>query len=215
MLKSRIVKNSGLKDSAYIVGESVQRRISASVIYPSINLNGHGFFVIFPASCVNNRHILSLGMPLVCAAWIPLDSKGAQQETTLFHGGTSFTFYFPATRGLKATGITSPWLSTHASLVSLSDRQTILWFTNPPLAQQNDSHSEYMLPVSQRLNYPGNSLPPGLQLILLSTFVITGAIPPINIDHSQKQSRPEMHFFLSGTSTRPGEQNRSYFHWPG
>ncbi len=60
----------------------------------------------------------------------------------------------------------------------------------------NRSHSKFMHPESQRLNYPGNALPPGLQLILDSTFVITGAIPPIDIDHFLEQSRPEMHFLF-------------------
>jgi len=69
----------------------------------------------------------------------------------------------------------------------------------------NGSHSKYMLPVSQRLNYPGNFLPPGLQSILHSSFVITGTIPPINIDRSLEQSRPEINFlFIRNLSAARG-----------
>ncbi|MCX6579801.1 MAG: hypothetical protein NT166_06415 [Candidatus Aminicenantes bacterium] len=123
---------------------------------------------------------------------------------------TSLLINFPAAHGfeiaesplkkrLHKLGIS--WPSTHASLVPLTDGQVILKFTILTLAHNNNSHSKYMLPASQRLNVPGNYLPPGLQLILHSTFVITGTIPPINIDRSLEQSRPEMRFLFTANLT--------------
>jgi len=114
----------------------------------------------------------------------------AQSKNFLLHFKSASFFTRPATHGLDVQGLTLidriegsavNWTSTHAALVFLSDGHANLRFTNLPLAQNNDSHSEYMPPVSQRLNYPGNILPPGLQLILHSTFVIAGAIPSIEI----------------------------------
>ncbi len=49
---------------------------------------------------------------------IPLELKGDRSGTPLFHRGTSFYLVSPASHGLKATGLESPWLSIHASLVS-------------------------------------------------------------------------------------------------
>jgi len=123
---------------------------------------------------------------------------------------SSLNFYFPAAHGfeiaeyplkkrLRKLGIS--WPSTHASLVPLTDGQIILRFTSLTLAHNNNSHSKYMLPASQRLNVPGNYLPPGLQLILHSTFVITGTIPPINIDRGLEQSRLKMRFLFTANLT--------------
>jgi len=93
-LKSRIVKNCGLKDSAYIVGGNAQRRLPSSVIFPSIYLNGQGFFLIFPASSVYHRHKLSLVIPLVdsryCRASISSDTDSRAWRMISFWVATPF-----------------------------------------------------------------------------------------------------------------------------
>jgi len=163
---------------------------------------------------------------------IPPELKVDPSRVPLFHGGTPFICELPAAHGLGAICKTSPWLSTHATLVfplfrssslplfpsspwlsahaalvSLSDDHANLRFTNLPLAQNNDSHSEYMPPASQRLNYPGNILPPGLQLILHSTFVTAGAIPSIEI--IQLLSNIHRRFmWLSPINSPRGERSR-------
>ncbi len=157
----------------------------------------------------------------------PFIITGDTEATIDLPNCTSLLINFPATHGLKAISITSPWLSIHAALVSLSAGYAILRFTIFPGSHRkissqgktileilfrmalglslapkdhrdlnNRSHSKCMHSESQRLNYPGTALPPGLQLILHSTFVITGAIPPINIIRSLEQSGLEMHFLF-------------------
>ncbi len=157
----------------------------------------------------------------------PFIITGETEATIDLPNCTSLLINFPATHGLKAISITSPWLSIHAALVSLSAGYAILRFTIFPGSHRkissqgktileilfrmalglslapkdhrdlnNRSHSKCMHSESQRLNYPGTALPPGLQLILHSTFVITGAIPPINIIRSLEQSGLEMHFLF-------------------
>ncbi|MDQ1351394.1 MAG: hypothetical protein QG657_1696 [Acidobacteriota bacterium] len=95
---------------------------------------------------------------------------------------TICTSFFPAAHELEAIRLHSPWLSIHAALVSFQKQQPTEHTEDTEkgkkrhYVQNNDSHSQYTLPASQRLNIPGIYRPPGLQLITISTFVMTGAI---------------------------------------
>ena len=140
----------------------------------------------------------------------------AQSKNFLLHFKSASFLSYPATHGLDVQDLklidriedsAVDWTSTHAALVSLSDGHANLRFTNLPLAQNNDSHSEYMPPVSQGLNYPGNILPPGLQLILHSTFVIAGAIPSIEI-LQLLSNIPGRFMWLSPINSPRGERSR-------